>query len=258
MPTIVYVLVAVACVLLAICLMVVHRTSTRLSRIEHERDDILGEEIRMFDFLHHLGSVIEKDISPALLYKEIVEGLCEVLAADGGAIYILNESGEHLIPKYLSKDCPPLIGIPVEILKRAKKDARALENHVRLNKVAHDEGILGAALLTGESLLIPAVKDHASFRDAFVSYEEDVTAMVAPLLHAGRDLGVVAIVKRHERGVFSDNDFLVFKSVAEQSSLRHGECHHPSGSDGKKESRCRASHRAGSAEHFTTIEGAQD
>ena len=94
----VYVVAAVACILLAILLAVLNRFSTRLTSVEDERDHILGEEQRMFDFLHHLGSVIEKDISPVLLYKEIVEGLCEVLNATGGSMYILNHDGKNLIP----------------------------------------------------------------------------------------------------------------------------------------------------------------
>lgn len=222
MPTMVYVITAVAFLLLAALFMILQYFSTRLKDIRGERDSILGEELRMFDFLHHLGSVIEKDISPGLLYKEIVEGLCEVLNASGGAIYILDDEGKNLIPKYLSQGCPPLVGVPIEILQRAKKDSRTLENHVRLSKIASDEGVLGAALTTGECLQIPVVKDHPSFRDALVSYEENVSALVAPFYYAGRELGVAAVVKKHEEGSFSENDFQVFKSIAEQSSFAMG------------------------------------
>ncbi|MFK7909295.1 MAG: PP2C family protein-serine/threonine phosphatase [Akkermansiaceae bacterium] len=222
MQTLVYVLAAVSCLLLAVLLLVLNRVSSRLSSIENERDSILGEEMRMFDFLHHLGSVIDKDISPVLLYKEIVEGLCEVIDATGGAMYILSEDGKNLIPKYITKNCPPLVGVPVEILKRSKNDSRAIDRHVRLSKLAADEGVLGSALSLGECMHIPSVKDHASFHDAFVRYEENLSALIAPLFHADRDLGVVAIVKKHADGVFSDNDFQVFKSVSEQSSFAMG------------------------------------
>ena len=55
MPITVYVVAAVACMVLAILLAILHHFSSRLSSVEDERDDILGEEMRMFDFLHHLG-----------------------------------------------------------------------------------------------------------------------------------------------------------------------------------------------------------
>ena len=222
MWTLVYFVIAGVFLLLAILLMVIHRYAARLIKIRSERDHILGEEMRMFDFLHHLGTFIEKDISPVLLYKEIVEGLSEVLNANGGALYILNEEGTYLIPKYITKDCPPLVGVPVEIFKRSKKDSRAMERHVRLSKLAANEGILGAALSTGQCMHVSSVRDHESFHDAFVRYEENLSALIAPLHYADRDLGVVAVAKRHEEGVFSENDFHVFKSISEQSSFAMG------------------------------------
>ena len=222
MWTLVYFVIAGVFLLLAILLMVIHRYAARLIKIRSERDHILGEEMRMFDCLHHLGTVIEKDISPVLLYKEIVEGLSEVLNANGGALYILNEEGTYLIPKYITKDCPPLVGVPVEIFKRSKKDSRAMERHVRLSKLAANEGILGAALSTGQCMHVSSVRDHESFHDAFVRYEENLSALIAPLHYADRDLGVVAVAKRHEEGVFSENDFHVFKSISEQSSFAMG------------------------------------
>lgn len=222
MPTMAYVAAGLGCLVLAVLMMVLRRFSSRLSSIASERDSILGEEMRMFDFLHHLGSVIERDISPALLHREIVEGLCEVLDAGGGALYLLSDGGKSLIPKHITKDCPPLVGVPVEIMKRAINDSRAIDRHVRLGKLASDEGVLGAALSLGECLHIPSVKNHPAFHDAFVRYQENLSALVAPLFHAGRELGVVAVVKRHEEGSFSENDFLVFKSVAEQSSFAMG------------------------------------
>ena len=54
-------------------------------------------------FLHHIGEAIERDITPAQLYKEIVEGFGEVLGADGGAIYLLKRgSGSSRAEIHLS------------------------------------------------------------------------------------------------------------------------------------------------------------
>ncbi len=216
------VVIAIAAVLLALCLLLLRKAWTRLAQIQKEKDAIVHEEKRMFDFLHLLGEAIEKDITLDRLYREIVNGFSNVLSADGGAIYLVSSDGKSLVPKYISPDCPPLVGVPVEITKRAKKDSRAMTSHVRLSKIAIDEGILGAALAAGKCLHIPHVKDHESFHDAFVRYDEDISAMLAPLKHAGRDLGVVAVVKRHENGVFSANDFDVFKSISEQSAFAIG------------------------------------
>lgn len=58
--------------------------------------------------------------------------------------------------------------------------------------------------------------------DSFVQYGGNVSAMLAPLKHAGKDLGVIAVAKRHAQGIFTEHDFDVFRSVAEQSSFAIG------------------------------------
>jgi hypothetical protein len=89
--------------------------------------------------------------------------------------------------------------------------------------VAVDEGILGYCLAVGEPIHVQDVKSHPSFReDAFTACTGDVAALLSPLRHAGRDLGVLVVARRHEDGGFTTNDFAVFRSVAEQSSFAIG------------------------------------
>ena len=106
----VYAIVAVSAILFVICLLALRKTGLRLAEIQKEKDDIVGEEQRMFDFLHLLGQAIEKDITSDQLYKEIVDGFSNVLSADGGVIYLLNDDRLSLVPKYISPGCPPLVG----------------------------------------------------------------------------------------------------------------------------------------------------
>ena len=226
MTTIDYVILALVVMVLAVCLVALRKIRKQLKQTQKEKDAILSEELRMFDFLHRLGEVIGRDISTRHLYKEIIEGFIKVLSADGGALYLLGEDGKSLTPQYVSPDCPPLIGVPMEIRDRAKSDSRAMESHLRLAKVPATEGVLGAALGSGEALLIPCVKSHDSFRDSFISYEEEVTALIAPLKYGGKDLGVIALVRKNggggKRKKFTTNDFEVFRSAAEQSAFALG------------------------------------
>lgn len=194
----------------------------RLRRIKARLKEFEGEEHRMFAFLHDLGCAIESDTTVKALSRMIVDGIDSVVTARGGAIYYISEDGQHLVPAYVSENCPPLIGVPVEILKRAERDARVLESHLRLAQVGLDEGILGHCLTVGEAIRVTDVKNHESFRDAFIRYDGDVAALLSPLRHGGKDLGVIAVARRHEDGAFTGNDFAVFRSVAEQSSFAIG------------------------------------
>jgi len=210
-------------VLVTMVLLLALRNQRRRNRKMRNRfRDFEGEEQRMFSFLYELGRAIENEPSVSALSKVIVEGIGGVLNAKGGAVYFLGASKDHLIPAYISENCPPLIGVPYEIRKKAARDPRALESHLRLSRVAVDEGILGHCLAAGAPIHVKDVKSHPAFRDALTQYTENVSAFLAPLRHANKDLGVLVVARNHEDGAFSQNDFAVFCSAAEQSSFAIG------------------------------------
>ena len=213
---------ALCLVLMCLLLLALQNQRKRNRRIRRRFQQLEGEEQRMFSFLHELGLAIENEPSPSMLSRIIVDGIDKVVEARGGAVYFLNHENSHLLPSYISEDCPPLIGIPVEVRKKAERDPRALESHLRLSRVAMDEGILGYCLSVGEAIHVRDVKSHPSFHDAFTRYSENVSALLAPLRHAGKDLGVLVVARRHQDGAFSANDFAVFRSAAEQSSFAIG------------------------------------
>jgi sigma-B regulation protein RsbU (phosphoserine phosphatase) len=219
MDTIPSILAAVAVV---VALLVWRHYAARLEAARKVTDALQGEESRMFDFLHELGCAIQGAASLQKLYRMIVDGIDRVVTARGGALYLISEDGAYLVPQYVSEQCPPLVGVPVEILKRAERDPRALESHLRLANVPLDEGIMGHCLSVGEAIHVPDVKNDPAFRDAFVRFEGDVEALVAPLRHAGKDLGVLAVARLRDGGGFTVNDFAVFRSIAEQSAFAIG------------------------------------
>ena len=49
-----------------------------------------------------------------------------------------------------------------------------------------------------------------------------MSAVIAPLIYGGKELGVLAIANNSESDNFSDNDYEVFQSMAEQSSFALG------------------------------------
>ncbi len=211
------------CVIVLSALALVLRRQRRRNRKLRTRfRDLQGGEQRMFSFLNDLGLAIENEPSPAVLSRIIVDGIDKVVNARGGAVYFLAAGNEFFQPSYISEDCPPLVGVPVEIRKKAARDPRALESHLRLSRVAADEGILGHCMAVGEAIHVLDVKNHPSFRDAFTRYTDDVSALLAPLRHAGKDLGVLVVARRREDGAFNSNDFAVFRSAAEQSSFAIG------------------------------------
>lgn len=228
-------------VLMMVLLRLWLREKKRLQESEEQRMLLEGGEHRMFEFLHTLGAALEEDHSAAKLNREIVDGVCDVVGARGGAIYLLDRKRGFLLPKYLSKKCPPLIGLPVEVLEQLKGDRQALQSHVKLSKVQADEGMLGSVLGGGFPVWVKDLKNHDAFRDAFVLYEGDVSALAAPLSYGGRDLGVLVAARSHEDGQYSKGDFELFRSAAEQAAFALGNAmiHREAGEKRKMESELR-------------------
>ncbi len=212
-----------ACALVVIILLLALRNQRRRAKsIRRKFEDLEGEEERMFTFLHDLGLAIENEPSATVLSRIIVDGIDKVVTARGGAIYFLNPENDFLNPSYISEDCPILIDIPADVRKRAERDPRALESHIRLARVAVGQGILGHCLSAGEPILIADVKNHPANLAARDSYPKNIAALLAPLRHANRNLGVLVVARHHDDGHFTTNDFTVFRSAAEQSSFAIG------------------------------------
>ncbi|MES2657158.1 MAG: GAF domain-containing SpoIIE family protein phosphatase [Verrucomicrobiota bacterium] len=213
----------VACALVVIVLAVsLSKQRRKAKTIRRRFNDLECEEERMFTFLHDLGLAIENEPSSTVLSRIIVDGIVKVVGARGGAIYFLSPENDFLNPSYISEDCPTLIGIPADVRKKAERDPRALESHVRLSRVAAGEGILGHCLGVGEPILVTDLKSHPSCEGAINSYQDDVSALLSPLRYANKDLGVLVVARRHADGNFTANDFAVFRSAAEQSSFAIG------------------------------------
>lgn len=203
-------------------IMALQNQRRRALRLRKRFRNIEGEEQRMFSFLHDLGLAIENEPSPALLSRIIVDGIDKVVSARGGAIYFVSDDGAFLNPAYVAEDCPPLTAVPPEVRARAARDPRALDSHIRLTRVPVDEGILGHGLQAGEALHIHDLQAHPSVGEAAADCDSGVEVLVAPLRHAGKNLGVLAVARREEDGVFCSNDFAVFRAVSEQASFAIG------------------------------------
>ncbi len=218
MPHLTVPLIIICTIAIVVLVLALQNQRRRVQRARQKFTEFEGEEQRLFTFLHELGEAIEDEPSPSVLSRIIVDGVNKVVAARGGAIYFLNAEGKFLNPSYISEECPPLIQIPEEILQKAQRDARALESHLRLTRVAIDDGIFGHCLSQGEPMHLKNLNEHlpqnANLPNAF--------ALLAPLRHAGKSFGILTVARPHDGADFSANDFAVFRSIAEQSAFAIG------------------------------------
>ena len=191
----------------------------RIRRLERSHEEIQVEETLVFDFLHGLGEAFRETIRPQELHRLIVEGAVRILDAHGGALYVTDRTGGKLTPAFISKDCPPLVDVPSNILQQAAANPIALETFLRLRTVAPREGVIGRVWQAGQAVCINEFSEAPELAQLRGSAFGSVSVMATALRYGDQDLGVLALANGPMGAPFSQADLVVFKSIAEQSAF---------------------------------------
>src|ERR1700758_2653946 len=191
----------------------------RIRTLERSHEEIQVEETLVFDFLHGLGEAFRETIRPQELHRLIVEGAMRILDAQGGALYVTDRTGAKLTPAFISKGCPPLVDIPPHILQQAAANPAALESFLRLHTVVAGEGVIGRIWQTGQSVCSDEFSEAPELAKLRGSAFGSSSVMAAALRYGNQDLGVLVLANGLTGAAFSQGDFVVFKSIAEQSAF---------------------------------------
>lgn len=193
-----------------------------IATLKEKRKAIVVEEHRMFSFLHGLGDSLQTSRTQAEFYDYILDGTQRVVEAEHGALYLLDGPGKALVPQAVSDTCPPLTA---DLLSGdGALDLDALRSAIRLHPVSTNEAntLLGDGLAHPRGLHLNDLSTHQAYADLSEKAREPLKlgAMLAPLQFAGQPLGVLVVLTGSGR--FDANDFAVFRSLADQSSLALG------------------------------------
>ncbi len=191
----------------------------RVRQLEHSKEEIQIEETLVFDFLHGLGEAFTETIRAADLHRLIVEGASRVLDAQGGALYMMERAGGKLAPAFISKGCPPFIDVPTNILQQAASNPAELENYLRLHAIPPGEGIIGRVWQTRDPVLLTDLANAPELAGLRGTSLGAASVMVMPLLYGKQNMGVLALGNGPSSPSFTPSDFVVFKSIAEQSAF---------------------------------------
>ncbi len=190
------------------------RQERRIDALRRSRDKIEGEETRVFDFLHGLGTALTATSGPNELNVLVVEGALRVLEGHGGALYRADKTGTRLVPQFVSRHCPPFFEVPEE---ERRQKTFTWPTYLRHHSIAANEGVLAEVWRTQE----PQLLQSGDPRLAVVQGAPDAprSAMICPLVHGEMKLGVLVVTRATASEPFLASDFRVFKAVAEQSAF---------------------------------------
>src|SRR5256886_2322678 len=195
------------------------RQARRIRILERSKEEIQVEETLVFDFLHGLGEAFTETIRPHDLHRLIVEGATRILDAHGGALYMADRTGTKLTPAFISKGCPPLVDVPPHILQQAASAPVALESYIRLHPVALGDGVIGRVWQTGEAVCLNEFSEAPELAKLRGTSFGTASVMIASLLYGKQNMGVLALGNGPMDASFSQSDFVVFKSISEQSAF---------------------------------------
>src|SRR3989475_6699215 len=215
-PTLLYAALAIA-----ICgwIFTSFRQRQKVHALERSKEEIQVEETLVFDFLHGLGEAFRETIKPHDLHRLIVEGATRILDAHGGALYLTDRSGNKLVPVFLSKGCPPLVPVPGHILHQAATTPAALEGFLQMHSVPPGEGFIGTVWQTAQPVLLTDVRDVPELARLRETPFGTASLMATSLLYGKQNMGVLAVGNGPMGAPFTPSDFVVFKSIAEQSAF---------------------------------------
>src|SRR5207244_6053493 len=114
---------------------------------------------------------------------------------------------------------PPLVGVPARLLQPAAATPIALESYLRLHSVPLSEGTIGRVWQAGQSVCLNELSEApelAKLRDTSFG---TASMMISALLYGKQNMGVLALANGPMGAPFSQSDFVVFKSIAEQSAF---------------------------------------
>jgi len=191
-------------------------TRKELAASESDLSQITKGKKQVLDFLHHLGLSIQEDQSAEKLHEVIVNGVSKITHAQGGALYLLDDTGNNLFPAYISDDC-------AQLTIDAEKTGIQLDQNI--NKmtfkvvISSKKGILGEAFNSQKAIFTDNLKEHSSFSN---DYTGSGSAMVIPLIHAQKAIGVLAVTRSLDQPKFDSDSHYTFSKVAQQSAFALG------------------------------------
>jgi sigma-B regulation protein RsbU (phosphoserine phosphatase) len=191
----------------------------RIQRLERSKEEIEVEETLVFDFLHGLGEAFTETIRPAHLHRLIVEGAARILDAGGGALYLVDRTGTKLVPAFVSKGCPPMIEVPPQVLQQAVATPVLLDSYLRTHTIEAGEGVIGRIWQNREPASLTDAADAPELAKLRSTPFGTASIMVTPLLYGKQNMGVLALGHGPKSAAFTPSDFVVFKSIAEQSAF---------------------------------------
>ncbi|RME72258.1 MAG: GAF domain-containing protein, partial [Verrucomicrobia bacterium] len=191
---------------------------SRIRQLEEQVERLEQEKHIVIRFIREMGKALGEDLSREKLFERIARAALGSTEALSACVYEWREPGQ-LVGVAIEGLFPPQKPLPETSRGKLATRARFLESVLRSEVIAPGEGVVGTVAQTRKGELIvdgrsdPRIVDHGD--PALV-----VRSMIAvPIEFQDRLIGVLAVANPAHGGPFTETDFSLVTSLAEQAGL---------------------------------------
>ena len=196
----------------------VYRARRRADQLEEEKQQVAQERQLVVDFMHHMVEALGEGLTREALLQRIVHAAILCSGALSACLFERTEDGK-MRSVAVEGLFPPHRPLPPAVREKLATRARFIEQVLKSESFPDTEGIVGAVVQTGRGQLIA---DAAA--DTRVVIHEDASLKVrsviaVPLQFRDKFFGVLAVANSADGEPFTQNDFSLMQSLAEQAAL---------------------------------------
>ena len=202
----------------AAMLVPLYRARQRLVVAEEEKLQLAQERQLVVDFVHHMVEALGEGTARRELPQRIVHAA--ILCSGALSACLFEHTSEGQMRSVAVEGLfPPHRPIPPAVREKISTRARFIEQVLQTETFPDNEGIVGAVVQTGQGQLISDAES-----DTRVVRHDDpalkVRSVIAvPLKFRDRLFGVLAVANSADGEPFTQNDFSLMQSLAEQAAL---------------------------------------
>ncbi|HUJ42637.1 MAG TPA: GAF domain-containing SpoIIE family protein phosphatase [Opitutaceae bacterium] len=194
------------------------RARARADRLEEEKQQLIQQKQIVIDFMHHMVRALGEGVSREELFQRIVHAA--ILCTEALSACIFEKRADNKMQGVAVEGLfPPHRPLPPQAKAKLTTRARFIEQVLKSEVFDISEGIVGRVARTGQGELIA----DAAADPRIVKHDDPALAVrsviAAPILFQDRTIGVLAVANPVGGLPFTENDFSLVMSLAEQAGL---------------------------------------
>ena len=187
-------------------------------RVDVEKQRLAQEKQIVLEFMHNMVVAIGEGVTRNELYQQILH--TAVLSTGALSACVFEKTEDNKLRGVAVEGLfPPQRPLPANAQRKISTRAKFIEQVLRSEEFDLGEGLIGAVADSGRGEFIPDARSDSRV----ISHDDPSliirSLMLAPILYEEENIGVLVVANRADERSFSETDFSLALSLAEQSGL---------------------------------------